>query len=148
VALPNDQILDATAHAFIGGPAKVRIIDPPAEAYDPCSWRQRIARLHPAPDVLDTERELVEVELGSAEYVAGLLRLPNEFWGEDWLQCSFEQVFWLANCPVTRSQGPGMNWFYAAEVYEAIAELGQKALIPIDDWHHVMDVPYEGEPPR
>ena len=67
-----------------------------------------------------------------------LFGLSSEWYGEDWVTLTLEQIGWLANLPIrTRREEQGtLSSFFVAEVYQAIIDAGYGALIPIDrrDW--------------
>jgi hypothetical protein len=150
--LPRGIILDPTLTALQGKEPEVLIWSPSGRVYDPCGWHSihGSRTVGPAPDVGETDKELIQWDcFDSVDYVAGLLDTYREFYGEDWLQLSFEQIWWLAHLPVVEGDRPrSMNAFFAAEIYERIADENLKVLIPTDAWHYVMDEPYPGEPAR
>lgn len=160
VELPDGSIVDATLTALLRDEVNILVIpadDPGHAGYDPCGWRgihgPNTVR-HP-PNIDETERELIDMPLSSPDYVADLLGLYAEYWGETtdtddgWIQCSVEQAFWLANLPVVdRESRRGISKFFAAEIYEVLDQAGMKGAIPTDNWHYVMDEPYPHEPAR
>jgi hypothetical protein len=140
VELRDGRVIDPTRFAFTREPAwPLRVIGASLAAaeYDIGGCKMASAS-PPAPDVLESERELIELELESVDYVRDLLGLPDGFYGEGWLQLSLEQAHWLANLPIKegREQPGTLSPFFAPEVYEALMDAGQDALIPIDrrDW--------------
>lgn len=152
VELPGGAtVVDATAHAWRGGDPEVVFSDE-VDRYDACGWRTRADR-RPAPDSTETSREPIDLKVASAGYVGGLIGLHDHDIYEDdedpGVLVTIEQLHWLAHRPVVDAEGAGvLSRFFAAEVYEAISDAGHKALIPIDAWHYVMDLPYPGEPER
>lgn len=155
IELPRDIVVDPTITALQGKPTSVRVTSG-MTGYDPCGWRTMHANVRPCPHVTETERDVIELSpLGSWEYVANLVGHHGDdgVWcGDDdggWLTISVEQAAWLAHLPVINAERAGhlSSWF-AAEVYEALDRADQKAWIPVDAWHYVMDVPYPHEPAR
>lgn len=141
--LDRGIIVDPTLRANEGKAPEVRVWKPLGDVYDPCGWRTVHSVVQPCPSVFDTDRELVQLELGSVDYVAGLI---NNHVEDGYVELSKEQAIWLANLPVReRESARVLSRFFAAEVYEALQAAGLKAFIPVDAWHYVMDVPYRGE---
>lgn len=143
IELPDGTVLDPTCHAFTDRPA---MWHGPADEYDIGGCRYQEAPS--PPSYYETEHDEIELQLGSARYVADLLRQDSDLWsdGEEtdsWIMVSVEQLFWLANLPVREQEADGVlsRWF-AAEVYEAIINAGHKAAIPIDRRKWILDEPY------
>ncbi len=156
VELPNGNVLDPTRHAFVGG-------DPmlwtgPADDYDKGGCiTQGPAGPPPSPwgdgEDDDGEPSDIVLDLCSVHYFADLLGVrvdgilastgsedEDEFSGEEgWIMVNRKQAHWLAHLPIFSREGPGiLNDFFAAELFDALAKAGERALIPIDRWTWIM----------
>lgn len=130
IELPDGQVLDPTRFAFVGGDPELWV--GPADDYDIGGCRSQGAS-GPAPHIMDTEKELIELNLGCTDYLANCLGAEPMDYGEDHIMVSIEQLHWLAHLAITDSEAPGfLSRSFAAEVYEGIINAGYKALIPID----------------
>jgi hypothetical protein len=151
VELPDGDVLDATRHGIQDDwPPELAYCGPSQGRYDACGWHSvHGPRSVPEPPgCYDTDRDPVELNDVSGDYLAGLLGEVFDY-GDDWVSVSVEQAFWLGNLPVQdREHHHVLSRFFAPETYEALQAAELKAAIPIDAWHYVMDVPYPGEPPR
>ena len=136
VELRDGTIVDPTRFAFTAGPVWP-LWTGSDEDYDVGGCKRTPPAGNP-PGPYDSEKDPVELELGSVEYLVDLLGLPSEYYGDDWVTLTVEQLGWLANLPIRerREEQGTLSSFFAAEVYEAIIESGYGALIPIDrrDW--------------
>lgn len=136
VELRDGTIVDPTRFAFVGGDAWP-LWTGTDEDYDIGGCKRAPAADNP-PSSFGSERDPVELELGSVEYIVDLFGLSSEWYGEDWVTLTLEQIGWLANLPIrTRREEQGtLSSFFAPEVYQAIIDAGYGALIPIDrrDW--------------
>jgi hypothetical protein len=138
VELRDGSVLDPTRFAITVEDPEWPVWHGPAGEYDIGGCRSQAPAGDP-PSVFDSEHEPIELVCGSAEHLAvHLLGLPSEYYGEDWMQVSPEQVAWLAHLPIREGrEDPGtISPFFAPELYEAIINAEQGALIPIDrrDW--------------
>ncbi len=144
IELPDGTVLDPTCHAFTDRPP---LWHGPAEEYDIGGCRFAQPRSSP-PSYYETDQGEVELNLGSARYLADLLGQDSDLWSDleeddSWILVSVEQLYWLANLPVQDKEQDGVlaRWF-AAEVYEAIIKAGHAAAIPIDRRKWILDEPY------
>lgn len=132
VELPDGQVLDPTRFAFVGGEPEAWV--GPDDDYDIGGCRS--AAPSGSPPVVSGDD--VVLSMLSVDYVSDLLGgwADVEREGDDGggvVFLAMEQALWLANLPVKEREAPGVlaRWF-AAEVYEALVNAGQRALIPID----------------
>lgn len=135
VELRDGRVCDPTRFAFTGEPAWPLWVGP-SDDYDIGGCETMTPAGRP-PDVYESEREMVDIDTGCVDYLLGLLGLPGECYGEDWVSVSPEQLGWLAHLPIKDGEAQGvLARFFAAEVYQAIIDAGYSALIPIDrrDW--------------
>jgi len=134
-------VLDATRFAFTSSEPELWIGTDDEYDVGGSRFYAQTGLIGDPPNPFETDRNFVQLELASASYVAELLSQPTEFWGEDWIDVSVEQMFWIANLPVLDREGPrNLAEFFVREVYEALARAGQKAAIPIDRWNAYMEV--------
>jgi hypothetical protein len=144
VELRNGEIVDPTRFAFTCDPAWPlwhAPVELARDEYDIGGCRMQ-ARSGFPPSAEDTQKELVELEFPENEaapaHYAQMLQQPLDLHGDDWLQCSVEQIAWLAHLPIREGrEEPGMiSPFFAPELFEAIIRADLGALIPIDrrDW--------------
>lgn len=135
VELRDGRVCDPTRFAFTREDAWPLWVGP-ADDYDIGGCRLQAPSGRP-PGIYGSERDPIDLETGCAEHIAQLLGQPDECYSDDWISVSHEQLSWLAHLPIREGEGQGvLNRFFAAEVYEAIIDAGQGALIPIDrrDW--------------
>jgi len=140
VELADGQVCDPTRFAFTLDEMWPLWIGP-ADEYDVGGMRSQ-GSSGPPPDCDDAE---IELKVSSVDYFAGLLGLPEEFYGEGddgedgWLLIGHAQAHWLAHLPVVDGEGPGvLSRFFAPELFEAMEAAKLKVLIPIDRWDYVM----------
>lgn len=136
VELRDGTVVDPTRFAFVGGPAWP-LWTGPSDDYDIGGCKRAPAKGSP-PSSYDSEKDPVDLEFEDTSYLVDLLGLPSEYYGEDWVTLTVEQLGWLANLPIRtgREEQGTLNSFFVAEIYEAIIDAGYGALIPIDrkDW--------------
>jgi hypothetical protein len=157
IELEDGTVVDPTLYATMheGEQPMVEVFDPDEaeELYDPCGWHSIHGEqfVVDPPDFFATENPYLAWDTQSADYFADLVGTPHDYRGEDgdWFELSIEQAHWLAHLPVLPKEGSrNLGDFFAREAYEWLESQDLKALIPIDAWHYVMDVPYPGEPER
>ncbi len=149
IEMLDGGVIDPTGFAFqLRDSADGVLPDPDAELpYDPsdlydiggCRMFQNQTGDPPSHGTV-YEGEPVMLETGAHTYIADLLGADPTFVYDSeptGIEVSHEQAMWLANLPVLPSEGPrNLARFFAAEVYEALANAGCRAYIPIDrlDW--------------
>jgi hypothetical protein len=98
---------------------------PYSNEYDPGNQRMAQARLRPCPGRLPGD-EVFEVCLSApaAQHLSDMTGYGTAF--------SLVQLCWIANLPLN------MLGVHCVEIYRELARIGQKDLIPIDNWDMAM----------
>jgi len=134
ILLPDGRILDPTRWSFenkkpyiwLGGPDDAGFAD-----YDACNdrYRQALYANRPCPAEYD-HKKFFELPLSFGarlflfKYSGEVLPRPLK---EENLAINLLQLMWVANAPIADLAG------YAVEIYRAIVNAGQRAMIPLDN---------------
>jgi hypothetical protein len=134
IEAPDGRVIDPTRWVFEA--VEPYLYHGPGDDYDPGGQRLAAGRIQPYPagphDAATESPRLTEAQREARRRVfqldlagparAHLIALAG---GQDG-DYSFEQVFWLANLP--------LSWWgeHAAAAYESLTRAGQRAMIPID----------------
>lgn len=136
VELRDGRVCDPSRFALKACPAWPLWVGP-ADEYDIGGCAGAAPAGSPPSPWDEDGRAPVALDLGSTDYVADLVGVPDEFRGDGYVELSMAQLVWLANLPVQdREQSGVLARFFAAEVFEAICNAGWSSLIPVDrrDW--------------
>jgi hypothetical protein len=120
IELPDGTICDPTRWVFEN--AAPYVYRGPADHYDVGGNQLRLAFLRPPPPFNPAEPSPVVLPICAT---VGRLLGPPPY--------SVDQVFWLANLPLSMLEGD------ARVVYEAIIAAGEDAMIPLDNRQLVME---------
>jgi hypothetical protein len=142
----DGTVIDPTRWVFEG--VEPYIYHGPADDYDAGGERVAAGMLRPYPkapdpaaDLSEAQREMLRRPI-PLDLPAGPARERlAELTDGQVADFTLDQVFWMANLPVSSWRG------HARAIYEAIAEAGQKALIPYDNWRMAMDEPMAAHRP-
>jgi hypothetical protein len=149
IETPGGLVVDPTRWAF-------ELVEPyiycgPGDEYDPGGQRWAASLISPYPaGPHDEAAESPDLTPEQRARVRAIVQLDVRGTARDRLakltggqtaDFTIEQVFWLANLPV--------SWWGrdAPAIYEALAAAGHKATIPVDYWSMAMDQPMASHRP-
>jgi hypothetical protein len=147
IEAPDGSVIDPTRWVF-------EMVEPyiyhgPADDYDAGGERMAMGMLRPYPKSPDDTLGLTADQRATLARPIALELPPGpardrlaELTGGQVADFNLAQVAWLANLPVSSWRG------HARAIYEAIAEAGQKAMVPYDSWRMAMDEPMAAHRPR
>jgi hypothetical protein len=143
IETPTGSVVDPTRWAFEG--VEPYIYHGPGDDYDAGGQRLKASQVGPYPagprdesadseHLTDQQREARRKIVPLAVTGAGLDHLM-ELTGGQIEDFNLDQVFWLANLP--------LSWWggHAPAIYREIARVGYRAFIPVDNWRIAMDAP-------
>jgi hypothetical protein len=140
IEAPDGSVIDPTRWVFEG--VEPYIYHGPADDYDAGGERMTLGMLRPYPRAPGLAEGLSEAQRATLGRPVALELPPGpardrlaELTDGQVADFNIDQLFWVANVPVSSWRG------HARAIYEAIAEAGQKAAIPYDSWRMAMDEP-------
>ena len=123
IEMKDGTIVDATRWGFEGKKPYIFVGKDSREEYDIGGQGWRMAMLCPPPKFDWSEEIEFPISAKAKAFILNELSHPY---------VTFAGLFWTANLPL------GMLKNFAKEIYEVLEKIGQKALIPMDNYNFIM----------